>query len=176
MKPDRPLRAGWILALAFTSGAVSLILELSAVRLLAPWFGATSGVWTHVIGVILLALSCGYLCGARMARAEHAVRWLARVLWIACASVAWLPALARPVAGWLVPDGLALDQAAGVLRWGSFAAALLLFAPPSFFLGCVAPLASECVQRASGCSAGESGGRVLGVSTLGSLLGSFATT
>lgn len=176
MDAARPRRAGWILVLAFTSGAVSLILELSAVRLLAPWFGATSGVWTHVIGVILFALSCGYLAGARLARGPRTLRSLGIVLWIAAACVAWLPALARPVGDWLVPAGLALDQAAGVLRWGSLAAALVLFAPPSFLLGCVAPLASEELQRRGGLSAGEAGGRVLGTSTLGSLLGSFATT
>lgn len=171
-----PSRAAWILIVALSSGAVSLILELSAVRLLAPWFGATSAVWTHVIGVILLALSCGYLLGARLSRGPRLLRSLGIVLWLAAASVAWLPALARPAAGALVPEGLALDQAAGVLRWGSLAAALMLFAPPSLLLGCVAPLASEVLQRRSGCTAGEAGGRVLGVSTLGSLLGSFATT
>jgi len=170
------VRAAWILGLAFASGAVSLVLELSAVRLLAPWFGATSGVWTHVIGVILLALSCGYLLGARLARGAKPLRSLALVLWIAAAASAWLPGCARPVAGWFVPEGLALDEAAGVLRWGSLAAALLLFAPPTFFLGCVAPLATEWLQRVQGSSAGEAGGRVLCVSTLGSLCGSFATT
>lgn len=176
MSAHRPPRAGWILGLVFLSGAVALVLELSAVRLLAPWFGATSGVWTHVIGVILLALSLGYLCGARLARGPQPLRSLAWVLWIACASTAWLPGLARPVSGWFVPQGLALDEAAGVLRWGSLAAALLLFAPPTFVIGCVTPLVSEWLQRAQGATAGEAGGRVLGVSTLGSLAGSFATT
>ncbi len=176
MSDLRPPRAGWILGLVFASGAVALVLELSAVRLLAPWFGATSGVWTHVIGVILLALSCGYLLGARLARGPAPLRSLAIVLWIAAASSAWLPACARPVAGWFVPEGLALDEAAGVLRWGSLAASLLLFAPPTFVIGCVAPLASEWLQRARGSTAGEAGGQVLGVSTLGSLCGSFATT
>jgi len=170
------VRAAWILGLAFASGAVALVLELSAVRLLAPWFGATSAVWTHVIGVILLALSCGYLLGARLARGATPLRSLSRVLWIAAASSAWLPGCARPVAGWFVPEGLALDEAAGVLRWGSLAASLLLFAPPTFFLGCVAPLATEWLQRVRGSSAGDAGGCVLGVSTLGSLCGSFATT
>ena len=169
-------RANWILGLVFLSGAVALVLELSAVRLLAPWFGATSAVWTHVIGVILLALSLGYLLGARLARSPQPLRALAVVLWLACASTAWLPALARPVAAWFVPAGLALDEAALLLRWGSLAASLLLFAPPTFVIGCVAPLASEWLQRAQGATAGEAGGRVLGLSTLGSLAGSFATT
>ncbi|MBK7641821.1 MAG: fused MFS/spermidine synthase [Planctomycetes bacterium] len=176
MSAQRAPSAGWILGLAFASGAVALVLELSAVRLLAPWFGATSGVWTHVIGVILLALALGYLLGARLARAARPQRSLAIVFWIAAASTAWLPSLAQPVCGWFVPQGLGLDEAAGVLRWGSLAASLLLFAPPTFVLGCVAPLATEWLQREQGSSAGEAGGRILCVSTLGSLCGSFATT
>jgi hypothetical protein len=148
-------RAGWILGLCFASGAVALVLELSAVRLLAPWFGATSAVWTHVIGVILLALSCGYLFGARLARGPSPLRSLAVVLWVAAAATAWLPGLAAPVAGWFVPEGLALDEAAGVLRWGSLAAAFVLFAPPSFVLGCVAPLGTECLGRSRASQRGR---------------------
>jgi len=53
-------------AVAFIGGGVILVVELSAVRLLAPWFGASSQVWTHVIGVILLALSAGYALGSRL--------------------------------------------------------------------------------------------------------------
>ena len=109
MSDPRP-RAGWILGLCFASGAVALVLELSAVRLLAPWFGATSAVWTHVIGVILLALALGYRLGARWARKEDPRRNLARALLVAAAAAAWLPFLARPVAELFLPAGLALDE------------------------------------------------------------------
>jgi spermidine synthase len=56
-----------------------------------------------------------------------------------------------------------------------------LFLPPALALGCIGPLAVECVAqsssaRSSGAHAGRAGGQVLAASTLGSLAGTFATT
>ena len=153
-----------------------MTVELAAVRLLAPWFGTSAGVWTNVIGVILLALALGYLCGARFATRERPLRSLGLVLIAAAAFTVWLPFLAQPVCEWFLPEGLSLHQAAGLWLWGSLAASLLLFLPPALVIGCVGPLAVEVVQRGTGGHAGTAGGQVLCVSTLGSLAGTFATT
>jgi len=75
-----------------------------------------------------------------------------------------------------VPEGLSLHQAAGLWLWGSLAAALLLFLPPAALLGCIGPLAVEILQVRRGVHAGTAGGLVLCASTLGSLVGTFATT
>jgi len=177
---DRPLEsrgreAGW-LALAALAGAATLVVELAAVRLLAPWFGASSGVWTNVIGVILLALALGYLLGARLAVRADPARALGLVLLAAGATSAWTPALAAPVCSSFLPEGLSLHQAAGSSVWGSLAASVCLFLPPAVLLGTVGPLAVELVARRRGGHAGNAGGRVLCASTLGSLVGTFATT
>ena len=50
---------GVLLTTAFIAGLVSLALELTATRLLAPAFGTTELVWATVIGLILLYLSAG---------------------------------------------------------------------------------------------------------------------
>ena len=168
--------AAWVLAVAGLAGALSMTLELSAVRLIAPWFGTSSVVWTHVIGVVLLALSTGYLLGARLSRSREPERALGVSLLLAAGATAWLPALSHPVASWFHPSAIALDEAAELLRWGSLATALILFLPPTFLLGCVAPLATEILQRGSDRSAGDAGGRVLAISTIGSIAGTFATT
>ncbi|MEL6713422.1 MAG: fused MFS/spermidine synthase, partial [Planctomycetota bacterium] len=60
--------------------------------------------------------------------------------------------------------------------WGSLAASVVLFLPAAAALGAAGPLAVEALQRARGGSAGAAGGRVLAVSTLGSLAGTFGTT
>src|SRR6188474_3250484 len=50
--------------LGFFSGAAVMIIEFSGNRLLAPAFGNSLYTWTGLIGVILVALSCGdYLGG-----------------------------------------------------------------------------------------------------------------
>jgi spermidine synthase len=174
--PLRGVGSGWLLALAGVAGACTLVVELAAVRLLAPWFGASAGVWTNVIGVILLALSLGYLAGARLAAGRRPERALAMVLIYGGLFAAWLPALARPVCGLFLPSGLSLHQAAGLWLWGSLAAALVLFLPPAALLGCVGPLAVELLQVRRKIHAGTAGGLVLCASTLGSLAGTFLTT
>lgn len=171
----RRTTAGWLI-LAALAGAATLVVELAAVRLLAPWFGASTGVWTNVIGVILLALALGYLVGARLAAGPRPERAVGIVLLAAGLTAAWTPALAAPVCSSFLPAGLSLHQAAGLWIWGSLAASLCLFLPPALLLGSVGPLAVELVAVRRGGHAGSAGGRVLCASTLGSLAGTFATT
>jgi len=165
-----------LLVVAFAAGAATMTVELAAVRLLAPWYGTSSAVWTNVIGVVLVALSFGYLYGARVSAGPEPRRALGYALVAAGITSAWLPALARPCARLFLPEGLTLEEAGPALRWGSLAAASLLFAPPAFALGTIAPLVAECAQRARALTAGSATGRVLCASTIGSLVGTFATT
>ncbi|MEC8511105.1 MAG: fused MFS/spermidine synthase [Planctomycetota bacterium] len=167
---------GLLLLIVGLAGAATMVVELGAVRVLAPWFGTSSSVWTNVIGVVLAALALGYALGARLAAGEHPQRKLGTVLVLAgLLSAALLPA-ARPVAELLMPSGVPLHRAAGVLVWGSLACAALLFLPAAAALGCAGPLAVESLQRRRGGAAGAAGGRVLAASTVGSLVGTFGTT
>ena len=164
------------LATAAAAGLGVMAVELAAVRLLAPWFGTSAAVWTNVIGVILLALSLGYLLGARCAAGPRPAARLCSLLACGAALVLLLPFAAGPVAGLFLPAGLTLDRAAELSTWGSLASAGLLFLAPAVLLGAVGPLAVELVQQRTGAHAGTAGGQVLCVSTLGSLVGTFGTT
>ncbi|HJP01406.1 MAG TPA: fused MFS/spermidine synthase [Planctomycetota bacterium] len=164
------------LSVAFWAGSLTMVVELSAVRLLAPWFGTSQGVWTNVIGVVLLALALGYGIGARLAARARPMRSLALVLLSGAVFTAWLPLAAPVIAESFVPVGMTLDRAADLVLWGSLAASLLLFLPPAAILGCVSPLVVELVGVRGSLHAGTAGGRVLCVGTLGSLLGTFGTT
>ena len=135
-----------------------MVVELAAVRLLAPWFGTSLVVWTNVIGVILLALSLGYLAGARWSRARDPLAGLATVLLAAGAATALLPFFTGRVADLFLPDTLALDEALPLVTWGSLSTALLLFLVPAALLGAVAPLSVEAVGRLAGRGAGDAGG------------------
>ena len=174
-------RTHLVLTVAFLAGACTMTVELAAVRVLAPWFGTSSSVWTNVIGVVLLALSIGYLIGARASRSPRPRRALSRALFVAAVCAAALPFASAYVARWFLPEGLTLGEAGDLVRWGSLASGACLFLPPALALGCVAPLCAEILERdtiARGdrASAGRAGGAVLCVGTLGSLLGTFGTT
>ena len=153
-----------------------MVVELAAVRLLAPWFGTSQVVWANVIAVVLFALALGYALGGRLSGSGRDLSRLGVVLLLAAVGTAWLPALAAPVAGLFLPPDLALHEAAATVLWGSLAASLLLFLPAATVLGCVSPLAVEAVAETSERGAGAAGGLVLAASTLGSLAGVFATT
>jgi len=163
-------------SIAFLAGAATMAGELAAVRLLAPWFGASTIVWTNVIGVVLLALSLGYLLGARWANGAAPWTVLSRALCAGGLLLAAAPHLVAWYAQWFLPANLALDAADGVLQWGRLATAGLVFLPPMVALGCVSPLIVEWWTRATQAHAGSAGGFVLAASTLGSLLGTFVAT
>jgi spermidine synthase len=153
-----------------------MVLELAAVRLLAPWFGSSLVVWTNVIAVILLALALGYFLGGRLAARPAPLALLSWMLLVAGGLVAWLPHLGAALARALLPQEIALHEAAGLIGWGSLALAVLVFLPPATLLGTVCPLVVEGLARARHLSPGRAGGLVLFVSTLGSLFGVFGTS
>lgn len=165
-----------MLVVSGIAGACTMVLELAAVRLLAPWFGTSLVVWTNVIAVILLALAMGYFLGGRMASKASPLFILSWMLLIAGAVVAWIPHLCASLARALLPEEIALQEAARLVGWGSLALAIVAFLPPATLLGTVCPLAVEGLARVRGLSPGRAGGLVLFVSTLGSLAGVFGTS
>ena len=57
--------AALLLGTVFASGAAVMIVEMTAVRAVQPFFGSTTYVWTNVIAVVLAALAVGYALGGR---------------------------------------------------------------------------------------------------------------
>jgi spermidine synthase len=172
------VRFGWAwcwLLLALVGGAVTMVVELSAVRLLAPYFGTALSVWTHVIGVLLLGLALGYALGARLSLGPAPARRLGLQLLLAGALTAALPWLVQRLSSLLLPEALSLADAARLLERGSLATSLCCFLPPAVLLGSLGPLVVESLARRTGAHAGQAGGLVFAASTLGSLLGTFAT-
>jgi spermidine synthase len=164
-----------LLACAF-AGAGTMAIELSAVRLVAPWFGTSQAVWTSAIGAVLIAMAIGYLVGGKWAGSEAPERRLTLSLWFAAAWAAGLPSLAPWVASTLMPESASLEVVASILPLSSLACALVLFLPPAALLATAGPIVVELLARSRSLSAGRSGGQVLASSTLGSLLGTFGTT
>jgi spermidine synthase len=166
---QRTVGRGYIYLLVFSSGFVTLGVELSASRLLDPWFGNSLIVWAGLIGSIMLFLAVGYWLGGRMAdRSPHPITML-RIAALGAAAIGLVPALARPV---LRIAGVGLGDFDAALLAGSAAGVLALFAVPVTLLACVSPFAIRLLMRQVEGSGGVAG-RVYALSTAGSILGSF---
>ena len=50
----------------FMNGAVIMIYEIVGSRVIAPYFGASTYVWTAVIGTFMAALALGYYMGGEV--------------------------------------------------------------------------------------------------------------
>src|SRR3954452_21568191 len=71
----------------FVCGALVMIYEIIGTRILSPFIGTSTYVWTSLIGVILAALSIGYWFGGRLADRKPDIRILATVVFLAGGAV-----------------------------------------------------------------------------------------
>jgi spermidine synthase len=160
------MRLGVVVLVA---GGATLATEISASRLLAPYFGSSTIVWANVIGLILVYLSLGYWLGGRIADRRPQRRLLGWILVVAALAIAVIPFVARPFLSATVRE---LDDASVGAVVGSFVAALALFAVPVTLLGAVSPFAIR-LTLPSVEHAGTVAGRLYALSTFGSILGTF---
>ena len=158
--------------LVFVVGMGSLGAEIAAVRLLAPYFGASTVVWANTIGVVLVALSVGYWLGGRLADRRPELRGLCLVALTAAALLALVPFVADPLLDVAVD---ALDSVSAGAFLGSLLAVLALVAVPVLLLGAVAPYAIRLGVTTLE-EAGRVSGRLYAISTAGSLVGTLASS
>ena len=150
----------------FVCGALVMIYEITGSRLLSPYLGASTYVWTSLIGVILAALSLGYWIGGKIADKKPDLKILAFVIFIAGGLVS-VTILLKDLMLALIAESSA------ILELKSVIAALLLFAPASVLLGFVTPYAVK-LKMSSLADTGKIVGRLYALSTVGSILGTFA--
>ena len=156
-------------ALVFGAGIGALATEITASRLLAPYFGSSTIVWANLIGIVLAALALGYWLGGRIADNRPRPTLLGFIVLAAAVCVAVIPFVAEPFLD-LTVEGL--DEASAGAVIGSFLAVLLLCAPPVVLLGMVSPFAIRLAVSTIE-TAGAVAGRLYALSTAGSLLGTF---
>src|SRR6185436_19368716 len=91
------LAAAMLALLVFVSGMTVLASELTASRLLAPYFGTSLIIWANLIGLILLYLTAGYWLGGRLADRHPRRESLYHVTAVAGIFIGLIPILARPI-------------------------------------------------------------------------------
>jgi spermidine synthase len=157
--------------LVFMGGAGTLATEISASRLLAPYFGSSTIVWANIIGLILVYLSLGYWLGGKLADRRPDPRVLGALVIGAALFIAVLPFVSRPILDAAVRELDAVSVGAVV---GSFFASVALFVFPVTLLGMVSPFAIRLALRDVE-EAGTVSGRLYAVSTIGSIVGTFVS-
>lgn len=162
-------RRSWLYAASALTGFGVMGAELGVARMVAPFYGTSTFVWSMVIGAVLGSMTLGHLLGGRLSRGDKPQRALLIALALAALALLLLPLAARPLMG-------------GTLEWfqgGSFgllgASALgvsLLFGAPMVALGTTGPLILHLALDDSS-QAGTIGARLYALGAGGSLLGTY---
>ena len=149
-------------ALVFGASAAVLVVELVALRLLAPYLGLTLETSTIVIGSALAAIAAGSWSGGRLADTVPPRRLLGPLLAISGVAVAATPPLVR-AAGSLPGGSILLMVVAG-----------LGIVIPGTFLSAITPMVTK-LRLGSLDQTGRVVGRLSGIGTVGAIVGTVVT-
>ena len=157
-----------LLIVLFITGASVLVIEVTAIRVLAPYFGSTLYSLSSILAVILGALSWGYLVGGKLSEKDANEKSFYIFILIAGISVLIINFLSI----FLLPSvGHRLSYVYGPLLISS-----ILFTIPSFYLGVLSPYAIEIIKkRKPKDGLGKISSQVICISTIGSIFGSIIT-
>ena len=150
---------------AFSAGFAVMGLELLGFRVLAPYFGYSIYVSGALIGVVLAALSVGYMIGGRVADKYRRREILWGIL-LAASLFAFLGGLLHKA---ILGGFSGLSPSAGAI-WGT----IILYGPAMLLLSTVSPIVIKIMTREG--AVGRTAGDVYGIATLGSIFGVFLTS
>jgi hypothetical protein len=157
-----------ILMVAFVNGFAIMSIELLGGRVLAPYFGSSVHVWGSIITVFMLSLSLGYLWGGRLSLTMPGPTVFAMFFVIAAL-------LCLPIIFFADPVMTAIFMTIEDPRYGSLLTAGVLYFLPICVMGMVSPYAIRLLVSSQEHSGGIAG-LLYFVSTLGSALGTLATS
>lgn len=155
------------LTIVFVASACTLVIEIIAGRLLAPYMGVNLFTWTSIIGVVLAGISLGNYVGGWQAD-RYASRRLLGLLFFASAiaTLSILPLLT------IVANPSFLSGGPLIVKVVTYVT--IVFFLPAFVLGTISPvvvkLSLSDLQRT-----GKTVGLIYAFSTVGSILGTFLT-
>lgn len=141
-----------------------MILELTGSRIVAPYLGTSTIIWTTLIGVILASLSVGYWVGGKEADKNPSIDRLSLILTTAMILLAVIPFIEKFIA--------VLAPALPDIRSAALISAFILFSPATIFLGMVSPYVARLSMQDVSHS-GETVGKIYAFSTVGSIVGTF---
>lgn len=149
----------------FVASFCTMVIELVAGRIMAPYVGVSLYTWTSIIGVVLAGISIGAYLGGIIADRYPTPRTLGWLLFFSGLAALSISPLTEAVARWPLQTSLMLRI---------LTITTIIFFVPSCLLGMISPV----VVRLSLDRLDRSGnvvGKIYAFSTLGSILGTFAT-
>jgi spermidine synthase len=151
----------------FFTGAAVLIIEVAAIRMLAPYFGSSLSVLSSVLTVVLAALSLGYFIGGRIA--DRMPFFLPLYTIIGTAGILMLAL--QTLSLYLLPFSNQIFS----ITTGPLFLSLILFFVPAFLLGIDSPFVIKLLtQTVPPDQAGAVVGSTFFWSTIGSIVGSLS--
>src|SRR3954454_7226249 len=164
----------WVsLLIVFMASFCTMVLELVAGRILAPFIGVSLYTWTSIIGVCLAGISAGNFIGGVLADKAGSRRTLGLILLGgALFSLVILPLSALDLTGLIPKEGPIAQDIWLITRIVIVTA--LLFLPPTLILGMVSPIVIK-LSLTDLRQTGSIAGKIYAFSTVGSIFGTFLT-
>ena len=157
-----------IYILAFVGGFSIMSLELLGGRVLAPYFGSSIYVWGSIITIFMLSLSVGYLLGGRLSLHNPSLGRFSLIFLFAAVCLYPLVYFSEDIMVWIFER--VMDP-----RYGSLLASAVLFIVPTVIMGMISPYSVRMLVETTDRS-GHVAGKLYFMSTLGSSLGTLATS
>ena len=151
--------------ITFIASFCTLVIEMVAGRILAPFVGVSIYTWTSIIGVILAGISIGAFIGGKLVD-----RFPTRK------TLGWLLLISGLVALSIVPltDTIALWRIRVPLMVRIFIVTSIIFFVPGCILGTISPVVVRLTLKNIE-NAGNVIGKIYAFSTLGAIIGTFVT-
>lgn len=165
------MKSGTLFAyfVTFTASFCIMVIELVAGRILAPYIGQHLYSWTSIIGVCLGGISIGAWLGGWLADKfprRATLGWF--LLFAGLLSMA-IPILTDTICNWKI-----YEKGEVSLMWRIVVYTSIIFLPATIVLGMISPMVIKLIIKDLS-NAGSIVGRIYAFSTIGSILGTFAT-
>lgn len=149
----------------FLCGALGMVLELVAARVLSPYVGSSNLIWTTIIGVMLTSMSIGYWIGGKLADKDPHRNRLSNLILLGAIFTSLIP-IEETL---LVKNFSMISQNLVIV---ALISAAIVFGIPSFVLATVSPYAVKLKDKQLE-NIGKLSGRISSLSTIGSIFGTF---
>ena len=151
--------------IVFIASFCTLVIELVAGRIMAPYVGVSLYTWTSIIGVVLAGISIGAYLGGRIADRYPRSSTLGWLLFLSGLGAFSISPLTNLVGG---------AQFQTSLMTRILLITTIIFFIPSCLLGMISPVVVKLTLNNLE-KTGNVVGKIYAFSTLGSILGTFAT-